>query len=271
MANARPFYIISHRCNDKNCIKDSLKEGANAFECDLHYGKRKNKWVVNHDGYFPNLSITLEDWINEAYDNQNDNLCFLYLDIKSYTHLDSLIEHVHDCANKHIQSGKKPIKIIYSIASLDDAMEQFKENISKFDEWEGITVDYNNNPTDVNTFYKALRNSEKEQGRNFERFFYGNGITAACPDTEKMRKNLRSACELRDKDKVIKKTFIWTIEKKDTAKTYLDIGVDAIMTNVVSRNHIDNIYKAIEEHNNSSENQVRLATTADDLFTVFTP
>lgn len=273
MANERPFYVIAHRCNNSGDIEKALTKGANAFECDVHYGEKDDNWCVNHDGYRPNHSITIEDWLTEAYENQKNNMCFLYLDIKSQSFLGNLIDHVHKCTKKYIDERKRPIYIIYSIDKLDKAKSLFKENVNKLMSWEGFTVDYNNDPDEVNRCFAEIRISGNNE---FNRFFYGNGVTALVPDSEKMHKNLRRACELRDSDDIIKKTYIWTIEKESTALKYLEIGVDAIMTNAgggdVPRDKIQNIFDAINEYNKkTSDTHVRLATICDDPFTVFKP
>ena len=46
---ARPFYLIAHRCNSPTEVEKAIKDGANAVECDLQYDTTKKVFVVNHD------------------------------------------------------------------------------------------------------------------------------------------------------------------------------------------------------------------------------
>lgn len=275
MTKERPLYLIAHRCNNKGDITNALALGANAFECDVRYGEKDNDWCVNHDAYRPKVSIRLCEWLEEAYNiDDKGQMCFLLLDIKNPDYLNNLIDYVHQHTNDLIEKRGKAIAVLYSIANLDTAKELFAKNVSFLKEWEGITVDYKNDPREVNNYYVEIQEDERKKGREFNRFLYGNGITAALPDTEALRKSLALAGELRDKKQVIKKTYIWTIEKQSTAEKYLEIGVDGILTNAgggdVPRNKIQNIINAMKEHNQKyPDKKVRKATTDDNLFAVF--
>ncbi len=44
---ARPFYLIAHRCNSPEKVKEVIRDGANAVECDLRYVS--GNFMVSHD------------------------------------------------------------------------------------------------------------------------------------------------------------------------------------------------------------------------------
>lgn len=274
MANQRPFYVIAHRCNNSGDIKKTLERGANAVECDVHWGEG-NRWCVNHNGFLPLSSMMLDKWLEEAYsDDTKEKLCFIYLDVKSTEKLSDLVNYVHESTTSLIEKTNRRIPIIYSIDNLKTAEKQFLDNAPKLEEWEGFTTDYDNDPYDVNAQFLYIQWKTGLGSSQFSRFIFSDGISAGCADREKMHKKFIEACNFRDEEKHFKKTCIWTLEKEDTAKIYLEIGVDAIMTNAgggdVSRDKISNILDAIKSYNEEHPSmQVRMATPNDNLFEVF--
>lgn len=276
MAKERPFFLIAHRCNNKGDVEMALAKGANAFECDVRYGKKKEDWCVNHDAYRPKVSMSLCNWLKEVYQiDDKGKICFLMLDVKSTDYLDKLISYVHEHTDELITERGKPIPVVYSIARLKTAKKLLPDKIASITDWEGVSVDYGNDPTKVNKFFCEIQKKMYEEGRKeFGNFIYGDGINAGFADTEERRKRLKSAGTLRDTQQVIKKTYTWTIEKQSTAERYLDIGVDGILTNAgggdVPRDRIKNIINAIKAHNkNHPDKKVRYATATDNVFEVF--
>jgi hypothetical protein len=269
----KSFYVIAHHCNNRGDIEKVLKKGANAIECDVSYGEKDDKWCVNHDGYYPKSSMMLDEWFEEIYNAPHRNrLCFVYLDIKSKTHLDNLISSVHLCTKKFIEKeGRIPVPVIYSIDDFKVAEKQFLATAGSLKNWEGFNVDFENDPDTVNDKYKKIIEHEKVEGRSFNRFFYSDGISVL--SDKSVRRRVARGCQLRDCEQVFKKIFSWTIDKESTALEYLHIGVDGIMTDAgtwLSIDCIDNILNAINVHNKTyPENAVRIATPDDNLFEVY--
>ncbi len=255
----RPIYLIAHRCNNSKDIHNALQSGANAVECDIRCDAPGNDWIVHHDGYFPERSLSLRTWLSEAAAAAKvfkDRFCLIYLDIKNPEYIESLHEYV----NKYFeQTRMEKVRIIYSTAKIEDA-EKFALIAKKLNSWEGMTIDYEDDPAEVQEFFLSI---------GVERFWYSNGINAAVSDYSALRETLKKAGELRDTEKQIKKTCIWTIEKPATASEYLyDELVDGIMTNAgggdLRRDSIAEILDVV----NASE-IARLAVSTDDPFACF--
>lgn len=100
--SARPVWIIGHRANNRGDVDKALRQGANGVEIDIRRGdyspdptKDESKWLINHDGYRPPWSLTLEEYFAfelrdskkkndpNATNTAKDGFCVLFLDIKT--------------------------------------------------------------------------------------------------------------------------------------------------------------------------------------------
>ncbi|WP_187696250.1 hypothetical protein, partial [Xanthovirga aplysinae] len=247
----RPFYIISHRCNDKEDISLSIENGTNAIECDVWLDKN-NIWWVNHDLFKTTL---LSEWLKEAKvvaKIHEESFALVIFDIKTPKKLLSLKTLV----NTYLPED---LNVIYSIAALGDA-NAFEEIAYSLNTFEGLSIDFENSPKKVANFLNTIE---------VENYWYGNGITAALPDTETLRNSLKQAAILRDEELGIKKTYTWTLEKKSTMEDYiLNQSVDGFIINAGAfwgRDFSENAIEVLLEHSD----YIRKAKRSDNAFQRF--
>ena len=246
----RPIYVIGHRCNDIEDIKKAFENKANAVECDIWLDDDE-VWWVNHNKF---RTTKLLDWLDEAKriaDIKGEVFALIMFDIKTAKKLGSLKTEI----NKKLPSD---LNVIYSVPTLEDA-NAFTEITNNLSEHEGVAIDYEDSPEDVQKFFedKEIKNG-----------WYGIGINVGFPDKEIHRTTLETAGLIRNQNKRIKKTFIWTIELKKTMGDYLYIeAVDGMITNCGASARPDFVDHAREIIDNSPI--LRYATRRDNAFEVF--
>jgi hypothetical protein len=86
-----------------------------------------------------------------------------------------------------------------------------------------------------------------------------SGITNWSP--KKYSDELSSQVKYRDNGNYFSKVYAWSVDKKSTAKTYLEMGLDGIIMNFPGR-----MNEAIAEINKKKGQTMRLATLDDDPF-----
>jgi hypothetical protein len=246
----RPVYVIGHRCNDPEDIHKALENKANAVECDIWIDE-DDVWWVDHDKF---RTTKLSDWLREAKkvaDSHGENFALIIFDIKTVRKLGLLKTAINSILPADLH-------VVYSVPDTVEAIafDEIKNTLSAH---EGFAIDYENSPGDVQRFF------EEHEIRNG---WYGNGINAAFPDSEDHRNELKTAGLMRNLDKTIKKTYIWTIELKETMGSYLYIAdVDGMITNCGALFRPDFVYHAREIIDNSLV--LRMATRKDNAFEVF--
>lgn len=245
----RPVYILGGQCNDPENIAKTIANGANGLECDIWVDEEEN-WWVNHS---QEKEVSLERWLISAektHKNNSGKFALIIFDIKTA----KSIEFLHASALKILPSS---LNIIFSVSSIEKAVA-FETIIPYLLPHQGLAIDEENNVDAVLELFKS---------KNVNQFWYGNGIFSGGFDTANQHKSLRKAGELRDSGSEIKKTYIWTIEDKETMISYLfDEKVDGLITSSGSngRNYLSN---ALEIINSSLE--LRKATADDNIFEVF--
>jgi hypothetical protein len=226
-----------------------LSGGANSVECDI-WVDEDNSWWVNH---YESKEVSLERWLSAANDvaaSFNEHFALIIFDTKK---VKSLV-HLHKKVSEILPES---LNIIFSVSDIDKAVA-FEDISSQLLPHQGLAIDEENNVEAVMELFKNL---------DVNQFWYGNGIFAGGLDTDNQHESLRQAGELRDLGSAIKKTYIWTIEDKETMISYLyDEKVDGLITNsgANGRNFLDN---ALEIINSSLE--FRKATREDNIFKVF--
>ena len=246
----RPVYVIGHRCNDVDDIKKAFENKANAVECDVWIDD-DDVWWVNHDKF---RSTQLPDWLDEAKriaDIKGENFSLIIFDIKTAKKTGSLKTEI----NKKLPSD---LNVLYSVPTLEDAkaFDEIKNNLS---EHEGVAIDYEDSPEDVQRFFKD---------NEIMNCWYGIGINAVFPDSEEHRSALKKAGLIRNRNRIIKKTYIWTIELKETMGDYLyKEDVDGMIINCGASARPDFVDHAREIIDNSPA--LRMATRSDKAFEVF--
>ncbi|MGI8893779.1 MAG: hypothetical protein ACR2GN_10020 [Bacteroidia bacterium] len=245
----RPIYVIGGQCNDLGNIYETISGGANGVECDI-WVDEQDRWWVNHN---EEKEVSLEKWLNAARDAEEkfkQEFALIIFDIKDAKSLFPLHQSV-------TQILPPELNIIFSVSNIDKAVA-FEEIIPHLQSNQGLAIDEENNVEAVIELFKS---------KNIDRFWYGNGIFAGGLDTQNQHQSLGLAGELRDEGSAIKKTYIWTIEDKETMISYLyDEKVDSILTNSGSngRNFLDNALQII-----NSSLEFRKANREDNIFEVF--
>ena len=157
--------------------------------------------------------------------------------------------------NKKLPSD---LNVLYSVPTLEDA-NAFNEIKNNMLEHEGVAIDYEDSPEDVQHFF---------EDKEIKNCWYGIGINVGFPDSEIHRTTLKTAGRIRNLNKRIKKTYIWTIELKKTMGDYLYIeDVDGMITNCGASARPDFVDHAREIIDNSPV--LRIATRGDKAFEVF--
>lgn len=211
----RPIYLIAHRCNDPADIRDALQKGANSIECDVR------RDVVDHDGRFP-WSTRLSDWLDAAAKASvefGDRFAMIYFDVKDPGAIGPIVGAVQAALPSSMPR-------LYNVAAYAEApsLAQVAHQLLPS---EGLCVDEHDSASDVVGFF---------QRESFGRYWYGNGVFVAGPPWRLpvIEASIRDAVAMRGRSRVPPKVVIWTLAKRSSMDTFLQIGVDALMTNASS-------------------------------------
>lgn len=210
----KKVYIIAHKCNDLEKPGKALLQGANAIEADFWY--EEGKWHVSHDGKFKQ---DLDEWLRrmaELSKQFEEQFAVLIFDIKKKESISDLVKKVNNYLPENLNK-------VYSVPKIANA-EIFKEVAPTLKDIEMLSIDQEDQPLAVDSFFKAI---------NFSRCLYGNGIDALLLNVENYQTSLKKASEIRDSSSAFFKTYTWTIERRRTIKTYFTkCKVDGVMVNL---------------------------------------
>ncbi|NQE34737.1 PLAT/LH2 domain-containing protein [Microcoleus asticus] len=247
-----PFYLIAHRCNSPEKVKEAIRDGANAVECDLRYVS--GKVIVNHDASDSDR-YDLTEYLTEVKKYAAEcypKLALIIFDCKSS------VSDEPDIAYKLLETIRENlandtgINILISVAT-------YKER-NFFDEIigtgclkirEGVAIDYHNHPNEVSSYF---------EGRGVNNFFYGNGISYGFVGPN-VFPSIAEAIRLKASHKKIKQVYVWTLGSKDSMIKYLRMGVDGIF---VGKKSIETLKSILNE--NPFCDLRKLATCEDDAF-----
>ena len=214
VSKERKVYIIAHRCNDLEKPGKALLQGVNWIEADFWH--EDGKWHVSHDGI---VKQDLDEWLKtkEKLSKQyKEQFALLIFDIKKKESISDLVKKV----NTYLPAD---LNKVYSVSKIVNA-EIFKEVASTLSALEMLSIDQEDQSLAVDSFFKSI---------NFSRCLYGNGIDAMLLNVENYQKALKRASEIRDSSGAFLKTYIWTIERKITIKTFFtDCNVDGVIVNL---------------------------------------
>lgn len=252
----RPFYVIAHRCNDFDSAKEAIKAGANAIECDLHYNKEKKAFVVSHDSDSYSVESALTTYLDKLRKQVKNNSKFalLYFDCKDQptNQIIPLIQLVR----AHL-TNEVPVNVIFSIAEYKN--RAFFNPLKDFTLWanEGVAIDYEND---------YQRNTKFFQKLGITHHAYGNGVDVKVSDlfAPNVPHTVMNAVASRALHHQIKFVYVWTLEKRDSMRNYLRMGVDGIMVNDPAK-----LRKVVKDKEFSGK--YRLATRNDRPFTTTPP
>ncbi|CAB4002030.1 sphingomyelinase D [Paramuricea clavata] len=119
----------------------------------------------------------------------------------------------------------------------------------------GFDISWESKLTESGEKEKALR----DLGVSPYHAWLSSGITNWSP--KKYLDELSSQVKYRDNGNYFSKVYAWSVDKKSTAKTYLEMGLDGLIMNFPGR-----MNEAIAEINKKKGQTMRLATLDDDPF-----
>lgn len=217
----KPIWIIAHKCNSPSDVADALGDGANAIECDvrLHH----TGFVVSHDRISehplrkPVVIPKLAPYLKYIVKSKK-KIALLYIDYKGP-------DFSKKTAAKLVKALTKAglpasgIRVIVSTAKYKN--RGMFGGVPKAP-WIAPQIDEAAPPDAVAKYFKS---------KGFTHCWYGDGIDAILPEPPRVELCIRSAVALRNKGSVIRGVVIWTLDRQMSMKRYLNIGVNAILTN----------------------------------------
>jgi glycerophosphoryl diester phosphodiesterase len=254
----RPFYIFAHNPNTLDDVKTALAQGANALEPDItlavdHPCRSLNPLdsLVDWDSSFPMRYGSCSDtkfvaWLDGvhklAFDN---NLALIVFDIKSSAATPANGRMILDAIKTHLNIEGINVYVILSVATKDD-LAVFDDILKILGQREGVMVD-----------------SEDDAGAVVNYFFtrgyrgnigYGDGTSGIGPH---LGAAIDGAAWLRATTGFPKSvTYVYTINVVDSMRTFIDAGVDGIITGEMPR-----LMGIVQ-----GRSDIRLATRQDNPF-----
>jgi hypothetical protein len=233
----RPFFVLYHNPNRVGSIDDSgsalhaLAHGANALAPDLVYIENEF-WVLHHNNPFETRkgSPTLPDYLAELADalkkHPSIELHLIVFDLKhTRTH-----PFKFDALQKIIQDKfMSKISVPAAFTTTDDFSFLMNEVAPGLTENQALGTDEFNDPLYAYECFKW---------RGFP-FIYGHGNSFLFHD---VYKPIQKAVNIRDSGHSFRLVYPWVVDSKKNFRRYLDLGVDAIMTNEPER-----LRKLVEE------------------------
>jgi hypothetical protein len=229
----RPFYAIAHHCNLVSDLRSALESGANAIECDVDWDERT--WV-RHPAVLkePLPSGTpLDEYLHalQSEARAHDELALVIFDIKptmQREHVTNLFTRVRE------ELGGSGLNVVLTVPQ-NERLPVFADIVPLLGDAAAIGVDEEDDPEQVR---ECLRRAGVMRG------CYGNGIDSLLPHFTggPMEDAVRRAVELRDTEQSFSLVYRWTLNTQASMRTYLDLGVDGIMTD-----HLDDLLALLRE------------------------
>jgi glycerophosphoryl diester phosphodiesterase len=252
---ARPFYLIAHKCNSPAEVEKAIRDGANAVECDLQYKPSKNVFVVNHDDVNNREEDDLTTYLKEV--KKNAALALIIFDCKkSVASKPEIALNLLNTIKTELPYDTG-INIIISVANYENK-NFFRDIIDKLEEKSGVAIDQEDDPTILlNHFGLLEKNYCYANGLSTDNDFVDWGATVL-GFKEKLRRSIIQAL-LHKVEYKIKLVYVWTLLDKNLMKSYLCMGVDGIL--------VDSVTDLVEVLNEKEfKNSVKLATRNDNAF-----
>jgi len=171
----KPVYVIAHGCNKREQIRESIKSGANAVECDIQY--KGGGFYVDHDD--ADKGDELAVWLNSVVEVVEDYphlFALVYFDIKSDSGF--YVGEFIDAVQGHPAFTNTRLNFVYSVSTIDKAKKlRFGANHYKLVDSarEVFNIDFeaiDANKNNVRNFYRD---------NNITRCWYGHGIDVRLP------------------------------------------------------------------------------------------
>jgi hypothetical protein len=237
------FYIIGHNPNTIGEAVDYLKNGANGIEPDICYVENTNEKFYVYEklplipeeiqdltrsiirGEVPSLKNYLLALKDVLRTNARLKLYFIAFDLKPPYSYD--INELYEVIRNNF-SADFPKTAILTTVSHPAAMS-FLSGIKIQRINEAVGVDENTTPAAVKEFFKM-----KELNYDFGTGISMPGLSSAA-DTFTDRARMAVSMKSLQPGKGLKFVHAWTVNSETSMKTYLDIGVDAIITDKPGR------------------------------------
>ena len=257
-ASPRPFYIFAHNPNTLVGVRLALLDGANALEPDVtlavcNTGDALDDFV-DWDSSAPHRNGRCDDtklvtWLDGVHLLAVDQpgLALIVFDLKSSVAIPVRGRIILDAIRKHLNFGGVNVNVILSVGTRDDfGAFEFDGLLDTLLPREGVMID-----------------SENDAGAVVQLFFdrgyrqnigYGDGTSGIGP---RLVVAMDAAAWLRATIGLPRSvTYVYTIDLEDSMRTFIDAGVDEIITNSIPK------LAAIVR----GRSDVRLATRDDNPF-----
>lgn len=228
----RPFWAIAHRCNTIDNLIAAAQAGANAIEFDISPELVDGDIVywIHHSGQ-PTW-VKLEDYLQAVKDNNIlDTMAMLMFDIKPDDKIDAY-NYGYYLAVIATRYGIGANQAFFSVeeAAMADSFYQGVADAGMAGARDvSLIKEGPSKETDPSIWYRV--------GTANGATFLGIGVFAK-DIFSPMRDWLAPMSynsNLRDRDQVLKKTYFWTLDSGASMKKTLDLGMDAIIVNDVTK------------------------------------
>jgi glycerophosphoryl diester phosphodiesterase len=229
----RPFYAIVHHCNLVSELRSALERGANAIECDVDWEERT--WVRHPVVLKEPLpsGTPLDEYLHalQSEARAHGELALVIFDIKPTMQREH-VTNLFACVRK--QLGGTGVNVAFTVPK-NERLAVFEDIVPLLGDAAAIGVDEEDDPEQVR---ECLRRAGVMRG------CYGNGIDSLLPHltSGSMEEAVRRAVELRDVEQSFSLVYRWTLNTQASMRTYLDLGVDGIMTD-----HLDDLLALLRE------------------------
>jgi glycerophosphoryl diester phosphodiesterase len=206
----RPFYVIAHRTNSIDAAARALASGANGLEIDVRYDD--GRFCANHDAITEALGCEdLARLLGGVRDlAARHALALVMLDLKA---VEGRGDEVLALAREQL-TGPTGIKLLVSVAKLDRSGDLPRGRLRR----------ERRCPSTRRTIPR--RWPPIFEARGTARWAYGNGTAPTLVEVD-VRDGIERALRRGD----IGFVYVWTLEKADSMREYLTLGVDGILVN----------------------------------------
>lgn len=240
---ARKFYIIGHNPNTAARAIQCLRQGANAIEPDIRYlPEYKEKFFVYDLATENPKNHTFKDYLTdlaEALNKEKLNLALLAFDLKpSYSrHMESdselYMKEFFRQLDEYFFNNHPLIPVLLTVG--DPSGKQLLATAKPFlKPNQAIGVDEGDTPRSVSDYFSKLQMP----------CAYANGTSSPIASTGKYVNIIKDAVILKEQTNELKMVYAWTVNSNKMMRTFLDLGVDGIITDKVNkiRNIVDTDY-----------------------------
>ena len=232
----RNFYLFGHNPNSVKEAIACLEAGANALEPDVCYVAADHAFYVHEEiSLIPSFVsrwfrkyLRLEDYLKGValYLAQNDRasqLALIALDLKPPYVYD--LNELEAVVEANFSASFPETSILTTIS--DPKQMTFLAQLSPADSRRGVGVDEYSSAADVDDFFRTKPLP----------FTYANGTSVPFLPTTHYLSDIRNAVTLRDSGSPdsFRLVYAWTVNGEASMTSFLDSGVDGLITDKVER------------------------------------